>query len=73
MSHPVLDATGLQCPLPLLRARKVLKKLSHGQSLTVLATDPGAPQDFASYCELHDLTLSQEEEKEGVYRLVITK
>lgn len=45
------DARGMKCPLPVLKARKALKAVPVGDSLTVLATDPGAPQDFVHFCE----------------------
>ena len=45
-----LDARGLICPLPVLKARKVLKTVPIGEILTVLATDAGAPQDFVHFC-----------------------
>lgn len=45
-----LDATGLLCPLPVLKARRALKPLAPGAVLEVLATDPGAVKDFAHFC-----------------------
>jgi tRNA 2-thiouridine synthesizing protein A len=50
MNHE-LDARGLKCPLPVLKARKILKDVPLGEVLTVLTTDPGAPADFAHFCE----------------------
>ena len=46
-----LDATGLKCPLPVLRARKAMKAVAAGDILEVKATDPGAVADFKSFCE----------------------
>jgi len=46
-----LDATGLICPLPVLRAKKALKPLASGQTLRVIATDPAAAKDFPAFCE----------------------
>jgi tRNA 2-thiouridine synthesizing protein A len=46
-----LDARGLKCPLPVLKARKALRDVPLGDTLTVLVTDPGAPGDFAHFCE----------------------
>ncbi len=45
-----LDATGLLCPLPVLKARRALKPLAPGAVLEVLATDPGAVKDFEHFC-----------------------
>jgi tRNA 2-thiouridine synthesizing protein A len=44
------DATGLLCPLPVLRANRKLRELPVGGRLTVRATDPAAKQDFPAYC-----------------------
>ena len=44
------DATGLLCPLPVLRANRKLRELAVGGLLTVRATDPAAEQDFPAYC-----------------------
>lgn len=46
----LLDARGLICPLPVLKARKLLKSVAPGGVLRVLATDPGAPKDFEHFC-----------------------
>ena len=44
------DATGLLCPLPVLRANRKMRELEFGGLLTVRATDPAAEQDFPAYC-----------------------
>ena len=46
-----LDARGLNCPLPVLKAQKRLKSMPSGARLRVLATDPKAPGDFAAFCD----------------------
>ncbi|MDC7716348.1 sulfurtransferase TusA family protein [Vogesella sp. DC21W] len=45
-----LDLSGLNCPLPILRAKKALATMESGKVLSVLATDPGAPKDFEAFC-----------------------
>ena len=45
-----LDATGLKCPLPVLRARKAMKAVAPGGVLKVVATDPSAVADFQAFC-----------------------
>jgi len=51
MKHDAdLDATGLLCPLPVLKARKRLQALSTGQVLRVLADDPAAVVDVPHFC-----------------------
>lgn len=44
-----LDARGLNCPLPILRAKKALTDMASGQILRILATDPGSVKDFAAF------------------------
>lgn len=44
-----LDVQGLNCPLPILRTKKALAEMQSGQVLRVLATDPGAVQDFQAF------------------------
>ncbi|APV52547.1 hypothetical protein BWI17_19680 [Betaproteobacteria bacterium GR16-43] len=45
-----LDVRGLNCPLPILRAKKALTDLQSGQVLKVVATDPGSVKDFQAFC-----------------------
>jgi len=68
-----LDARGLKCPLPVLRARKAIKEVAAGGLLKVLATDPGAPKDFVHFCETTGHELVESSESGGVYSLVIRK
>jgi tRNA 2-thiouridine synthesizing protein A len=69
----ILDARGLKCPLPVLRARKAMKEVAVGGLLKVLATDPGAPKDFVHFCETTGHELVESSESEGVYTLIIRK
>ncbi len=46
-----LDASGLKCPLPILRAKKALAQLESGQVLSILTTDTHAVQDFQAFCQ----------------------
>lgn len=46
-----LDATGLKCPMPVLRARRALKPLAAGQVLKVMADDPASEKDMPAFCE----------------------
>jgi len=45
-----VDVKGLNCPLPILRAKKALGELQSGQVLKVTATDPGSVKDFQAFC-----------------------
>ena len=46
-----LDARGLNCPLPILRAKKALTDMASGQVLKILATDPGSVKDFQAFAK----------------------
>ena len=46
-----LDCTGLKCPLPVLKARRAMRNLAAGQTLSVIVTDPKAPEDFEHFAE----------------------
>ncbi|MBP2228915.1 sulfurtransferase TusA family protein [Azospirillum agricola] len=70
--HP-LNTKGLQCPLPVLRARKMMKAIAVGDTLTVEATDPGALKDFPAFCEATGHRLRSSGEEGGVYRFVIER
>ena len=66
-----LDAKGLNCPLPILRAKAAIKKISSGGTLEVLATDPGSVADFDAFCRATGHELMESGEDDGVYRFVI--
>ena len=62
-----LDVQGLMCPLPVLKARKALKRLAPGATLKVLATDPASVIDFKHFCETAPFELLGWREDAGVY------
>jgi len=66
-----LDAKGLNCPLPILRAKKALAEMSSGQVLRVLSTDPGSVKDFAAFAKQtgNELLSSAEQGKEFEFYL----
>jgi len=69
-----LDATGLLCPLPVLKARRALKPLAAGAVLEVLATDPGATKDFQHFCQTTGCELLEASERPGgILRFVMRK
>ena len=73
MADQVLDAKGLNCPLPILRARKALGTLASGATLEVLATDPGAVKDFEAFCRTTGNELVSSGSDSGVFRFVIRR
>ncbi len=62
-----LDASGLRCPLPLLRAKLALRDLAPGLVLEVTATDAGSVNDFAAYARLSGQPLLAFSEADGTY------
>jgi tRNA 2-thiouridine synthesizing protein A len=67
-----LDARGLSCPLPLIKARTALAGMAAGDVLVVLATDPEAPIDLAALAADHGHRLVSEREP-AHWRLALTK
>ena len=68
-----VDARGLLCPLPLLKAKKALNGLSSGECLRVLATDSGSVRDFRVFCEQSGHELLESLESNGVYSYLLRK
>lgn len=66
-----IDTRGLNCPLPILRAKKALTELASGQVLKITATDPGSVRDFAAFAKQtgHNLVESGEANKEFLFFL----
>jgi len=73
MADQVLDAKGLNCPLPILKAKKALKSLDSGNTLEVLSTDPGSVADFAAFCRTTGNELVEQNEAGGVWTYLIRK
>jgi tRNA 2-thiouridine synthesizing protein A len=68
-----LDASGLNCPLPILRAKKSLAGLSSGQVLHIIATDPGSVKDFEAFAKQTGNELMESIEEGGKFKFLIKK
>ncbi len=68
-----IDVKGLNCPLPILRAKKALSELESGQILKVTATDPSSVKDFAAFCKQTGNTLMSSVETAADFVFVIAK
>ena len=68
-----LDAVGLDCPTPLLKAKLELNRLPSGAVLKVVASDPGSQRDFRSFAKLAGHALLHEEVEDGLYRYWLRK
>jgi tRNA 2-thiouridine synthesizing protein A len=68
-----LDVRGLNCPLPILRAKKALTGLTAGQVLRVLATDPGSVKDFQAFARQTGNELLSHTEADQVFTFLLKK
>lgn len=68
-----LDATGLNCPLPILRAKKTLNGMSSGQVLRIVATDPGSVKDFEAFAKQTGNELLESREDGGKFFFQLKK
>ncbi len=68
-----LDAQGLSCPLPVVKARLEMEKLGSGDVLRVLATDPGSVSDFANWTKMSGHELLSSDQNGDVYTYMIRK
>ena len=68
-----IDVKGLQCPLPVLKARKRLSSLKRGETLRILATDPASAIDFPHYCAESGNELVSQHQDAGLFVFVIRK
>ncbi|MDZ7782760.1 MAG: sulfurtransferase TusA family protein [Halioglobus sp.] len=68
-----VDATGLECPMPLLRAKRALNAVQTGQRVRVLATDSGSVRDFQVFAQQSGHRLLASEEREGVFSYLLQK
>ena len=68
-----LDASGLNCPLPILRAKKSLSGLEAGQVLHIIATDPGSVKDFEAFAKQTGNALMESKEEGGKFHFLIKK
>ena len=68
-----LDARGLNCPLPILRAKKTLSVMTAGQILKIMATDPGSVKDFEAFAKQTGNELLDSSEVEGEFHFTLKK
>ena len=68
-----LDARGLNCPLPILRAKKTLNAMTGGQILKIMATDPGSIKDFEAFAKQTGNKLLDSSEVDGEFHFTLKK
>ena len=73
MKKILLDVKGLRCPIPVLRAQKIVKKLKTGDILEVLTTDPKSIEDFKAFCEVTNCLFQSSNKKNETIKISICK
>lgn len=73
MADVTLDAKGLNCPLPILKARKALKEVPAGGTLEILSTDPGSVADFEAFCRQTGNELMESTSDDSTFRFLIKR
>ncbi|MFW5431188.1 MAG: sulfurtransferase TusA family protein [Methylophilaceae bacterium] len=68
-----VDASNLNCPLPILRCKKGLSDMEAEQTLKIIATDPGSVKDFEAFCKQTGHELLQLDEADSVFTFYIKK
>lgn len=71
MTDRTLDASGLRCPMPLLKTKLELNSMEPGEELVVIATDTGSLRDIPAWLALSAHTLVSQSESNGEFRFVI--
>ena len=73
MSDQVLNTKGLNCPLPILKAKKAISQMETGQILEVHSTDPGSVMDFEALCRQTGHQLLESNQENGIYVFLLKK
>ena len=68
-----LDTSGLNCPLPIIKAKKEINGMDAGQTLKIISTDPGAVKDFESFATQTGNELLSTEEKDNKFYFLLKK
>ncbi len=68
-----LDARGLNCPMPIVKTAQAIKGLTSGQTLEVVATDPGSVKDFEAWSKTTGNLMVEQSADGGVFRFVLRK
>jgi tRNA 2-thiouridine synthesizing protein A len=68
-----LDARGLNCPIPILRTKKLLTTMETGEIVRIMATDPGSVKDFKAFARQTDNELLSSTEVEGEFQFTLKK
>ncbi len=73
MADQTVDCIGLYCPVPIARAAEAINDVGEGETITILADDPGVESDFPNWCRVTGHELVSLEKAEDGYKIVIRK
>lgn len=73
LHHKEVDATGLKCPLPILRCKKSMSELNAGEVLKIAATDSSAVKDFQAFCKQTGHELLKLDTENDIFTFYIKK
>ncbi len=73
MTIKILDTKGLRCPIPVLKADKIVKNLKTGDILKIFTTDPKSIKDFKAFCEVSNCLFQSSEKKKNFFIISICK
>ena len=73
MATQTIDTSGMNCPIPIIKAKKAIKTMDAGSTLEVISTDPGSVRDFEAFSRATGNELIESLEEAGVFRFVIQK
>jgi tRNA 2-thiouridine synthesizing protein A len=73
MADVQVDARGLNCPMPIVKTAQAVKAMASGQTVEILATDPGSVKDFAAWSKTTGNEIVEQTADAGVFRFVMKK
>ena len=72
-ANKTLDASGLSCPLPIVKTKKEIDSMAPGQVLEVISTDPGSKNDMTAWCKRTGNELLESSEEGGKFKFYVKK
>ena len=73
MATETIDTSGMNCPIPIMKAKKAIKSMDSGATLEVISTDPGSVRDFEAFSRATGNELLESLEENGVFRFILQK
>ena len=73
MATETIDTSGMNCPIPIIKAKKAIKTMVSGNTLEVISTDPGSVRDFEAFSRATGHELIESAEDNGVFRFLLQK